>query len=255
MHERESALAEFLPARAGQTSAVITQRMVQQSNPLSAATSMCTASVAIRAGRSEDAPFLAWAILAASRGHLSKGWFDIALNQPEERCVQFLRQLTDTPTHSMWHYSRFLIAEVDGSPVAAVSAFGAADVYAISPMAITETIEKLGWPAVEQTRFWERGEYAFACTKPPLDDALVIESIATLPKYRSRGCIAALLAHALESGKVQGLIAAQITFLIGNYSAERAYLRSGFRLTNEWRHPDFEAVSGSPGLRRFVRAI
>jgi len=213
------------------------------------------AAVTIREGRREDAPFLAWAILTASRGHLSRGWFDFALSRPECECLAFLGRLAVTRTPSLWHYSCFSIAEVDGSPVAAVSALRAADAYPTSPIAIAETAEALGLPLDERARIWERGQYAFTCTIPPNDACLIIENVATLPTFRRRGCIAALLAQAVESGRAQGLHEAQITFLIGNDSAERAYLKAGFRFASESRHPDFQEIAGSPGLRRFVRAL
>jgi GNAT superfamily N-acetyltransferase len=211
--------------------------------------------VLIRKARCDDAGFLAWAILAASRGHLARGWFDVALNQSEGRCLDFLRQLTIASTLSLWHYSRFIVAEADASPVAALCAFRAADAYAISPAAITETIETLGLPISERALIWERGAYAFTCTTPPNRDSLVIENIATLPNHRRRGYTAALLAQAIEAGRAGGLAEAQITFLIGNESAERVYERAGFHLADEWRHPEFEAITQSAGLRRFVRNL
>jgi hypothetical protein len=47
----------------------------------------------------------------------------------------------------------------------------------------------------------------------------------------------------------------QITFYIGNRAAERSYIRAGFAFAEELRHPDFEAVTGSPGFCRYVRTI
>jgi len=54
----------------------------------------------IRAAVRQDADFLAWVILTASRGHLARGWFDIALNQPEGRCLEFLKRLSITAAPS-----------------------------------------------------------------------------------------------------------------------------------------------------------
>jgi translation initiation factor 4G len=60
-----------------------------------------------------------------------------------------------------------------------------------------------------------------------------------------------LIERALEDGRKQGFQEAQISFLIGNEPAERAYYKAGFRFDAERRHPDHEAACGSPGLRRF----
>lgn len=209
--------------------------------------------VNIRSAHPEDARFLAWAVLTASRGHLSRGWFDIALNRPESACLTFLTQLTLTATQSLWHYSRFLVVEEDVGAVATLSAFPAAEVYPITPIAISQAVEAAGLPSEERTLIWERGSYAFACTKPPRTGCLMIENVATLPGYRNRGYSAALLERALEIGRAQGLVAAQITFLIGNEVAERLYTKAGFCFDNEWLDPTFQAQAGSPGLRRLVK--
>ncbi len=207
----------------------------------------------IRSAREEEATFLAWVILAASRGHLEQGWFDIALSQPEEGCLEFLKRLCVTRSPSWWHYSRFLIAEIAGQPVAALSAFRAGDAYPLSQAAMEEAAESLQLSAAERAAIWRRGAYIFLCASEADDDGWTLENIATLPGYRRQGLTNALLDRALERGRAQGRPQAQITYFIGNEAAERAYRRAGFRLADERRHPDFEAVAGTPGVRRVVR--
>ena len=99
--------------------------------------------LAIRAGTPRDANFLAWVLLAASRGHLSRGWFDIALNAAESRCLEFLKHLATTQPPSWWHYSRFLVAAINAQPVAALSAFRAGEAYPLSQAAMSEVAEAL----------------------------------------------------------------------------------------------------------------
>ena len=211
--------------------------------------------MSIRTGKREDAAFLASIILTASRGHLARGWFDLALDRSETECLAFLRQLTVTEARSVWHYSRFLVAEeVGNGPVAALSAFAAVDAYPVSPIAIAEVGETLGLTSEEQAQIWDRGEYAFTCTVPP-NKVWVVENVATLPAHRRSGHTAALLERALEYGRSQGMKHAQVTFLIGNEAAERAYERVGFRLVEERRHSAFETAAGSPGLRQFVKTL
>jgi GNAT superfamily N-acetyltransferase len=211
--------------------------------------------VVIRSAVREDARFLAWAILTASRGHLPRGWFDIALDQPESGCLEFLKRLTTTTARSCWHYSRFLVAEAQAQPVSTLCTCWAADAYAVSTAALIETMETMGLPPAEQALIWERGSYLFNCTTRPDEDCWIIENIATLPDFRRHGYTAALLAQAVENGRAQGLREAQITFIIGNESGELAYKAAGFHFAHEQRHPAFEATAGAPGLRRFVRAL
>jgi len=50
-------------------------------------------------------------------------------------------------------------------------------------------------------------------------------------------------------------VQAQITFLIGNDQAERAYANAGFEFAAERRSAEFEAATGVPGLRRYVKPL
>src|SRR5258708_22602715 len=80
----------------------------------------------IRRAFPEDADSIARPILAAQRGHRPRGWFDIALNRPEPQCLSFVARIAVARTVSWWHTSQFLIAEVEGSPAAALCALPAA---------------------------------------------------------------------------------------------------------------------------------
>lgn len=213
------------------------------------------AGALIRHATPKDADFLSWALLAASRGHLSRGWFDIALNQPESDCLQFLRELTTATAPSRWHYSRFLVVESAGSPNAALCAFRAGDAYLVSPLAVTEAAQSVGLSLAEQAQLWKRGAYLFSCGTRSLDDSWVLESIATLPNHRQRGYTSMLLARAIEDGRAKGLQEAEITVVIGNVAAERTYVAAGFHCVGESLHPDFEQATGALGQRRFVRAL
>src|SRR5436305_86715 len=52
-----------------------------------------------------------------------------------------------------------------------------------------------------------------------------IENVAALPEYRRRGLVTALLNEALRQGHEHGCKLAQITTVIGNDSAQAAYLK------------------------------
>ena len=209
----------------------------------------------IRPAHREDAPFLAWCILTAGRAHLDLGWYDIALGLDESGRLEALRRLVLTEASSWWRYDRWLLAEVDGAPAAGCAAFGASE-FANSEAAITEAASSLGWTAADISEIWRRGAYVFSCAMSPDDhEAWVIENVACRPEHRGQGLVGALLEQALELGRSQGFPDAQISFVIGNAPAERAYSKAGFSLVEERRHPDFEAAVGAPGLMRFGRAL
>ncbi len=209
----------------------------------------------IRAAEQEDADFLAWAILTAARSQLDKGWFDIMLNRPESACLDYLRRLTLAPVRSWWHYSRFQVAELDGFPAAALCAFRGGEAYALSLPAMAKVARELGLGDTERHEMQRRGAYLSTCTLETEEDAWTIENVATLPRYRRRGLTNALIEHALAEAQRNGARRAQITFFIGNDAAERAYAKAGFQLDGERRHPDFEAATGVPGLRRYARNL
>ena len=123
----------------------------------------------VRSAESRDAGFLAWAILAATRSHVARGWFEVVLARPESVCLDFLRRLVLAETRSWWHYSRFYVAEVDGQPAAALCAFRAGDAYPLSGAAIAEVSKSFGWYEAEQKAMWARGSYIFTCEDWPVD--------------------------------------------------------------------------------------
>jgi ribosomal protein S18 acetylase RimI-like enzyme len=209
----------------------------------------------IRPATPGDAEFIAWTIQAAMRSHVKKGWFDIMLARPEAECLEFVRRLALAETPSWWHHSLFLIAEVDGKPASALCRFRAGDGYPLSERAMMEVVASYQWSEAELKAMWRRGAYAFTCIMPGDDNRWTIENVATLPEYRGRGLVGILIEHALEDGRRRGFTEAQITFLIGNDPAERAYTKAGFTFEAEKRHPDHEAACGSPGLRRFRREL
>jgi GNAT superfamily N-acetyltransferase len=209
----------------------------------------------IRRADPKDADFIAWAILASQRGHLPRGWFDIALGWPEPQCLAFARWIALTPSRSWWHISHFLIAEVDGTPAAALSALHAAGAARDAQSAITEVAIAAGLNVTELSAIWWRGAYSSTCWVLGDDDNWLIEHVAAHPSHRGRGLTLALLQHALAAGKAAGYKRASISFYIGNEAAERCYAKAGFVFAEEKRHPEFEALTGSPGFRRFERAI
>jgi ribosomal protein S18 acetylase RimI-like enzyme len=209
----------------------------------------------IRPARPEDADFIATNILSSQRGYLPRGWFDIALDCPEPECFAFVRRLAVASTRSWWHASRFLVAEVEGAPAAALCALPVGGNFAAAKAAIEEVAADIGLEASELSAIWRRGGYTDACWVQGDDGDWLIEHVACVPAHRGRGLVQALIAQALAAGKAAGHARASITFLIGNEAAERCYARAGFSFAEEKRNAEFEALTGAPGFRRFTRAL
>jgi ribosomal protein S18 acetylase RimI-like enzyme len=210
---------------------------------------------AIRPARPDDAGFIARNILLSQRGPRPRGWFDIALGWPEPKCLDFIERLAVARQISWWHVSQFIVAEVDGVPAAALCAMPSRGSLDMAGPALKEVGRDIGMSASDLAAMFRRGDYSDSCWIQGTDDEWLIEHVATLPEYRGRGLVQALIGHALAAGKEAGFARASISFLIGNEAAERCYAKAGFAFVEEKRDPAFEALTGAPGFRRFVRAI
>ena len=134
-------------------------------------------------------------------------------------------------------------------------ALPAAGTRAAVRSAMEEVAGATGLSATELMAIFRRGAYTANCWVQGGEGEWLIEHVATLPEYRGRGLVQALIVHALAAGRAAGFARASISFLIGNEVAERAYAKAGFAFAEEKRDPEFEALTGAPGFRRFVRAI
>lgn len=213
--------------------------------------------VSIRPARRDDADFLTWAILASTRSHLRKGWFDIAMGGSEQTSLGLIGYLTTARERSFWHYSYFLVGETDGKPVAALSVFPADEGYARSSDAMREAMARLDLSDAEQQAVWKRADYLWSCVLSSDNDPDVwaIENVATLPEHRGRGVAGALLERAVGEAQRNGARRLHITFLVGNAAAEKAYAKAGFKFRDEKRSAAFEAACSAPGLRRYTRDL
>jgi GNAT superfamily N-acetyltransferase len=208
----------------------------------------------IRPASSKDAEFLGWAIFLAARGHLARGWFDIVLQRDEAFCLAYCARLAAAEARSWWHWSLFSIAESNGKPASALCGFGDESVYMASGAAMEEASRSMGLSEAEQAQLWPRGAFILSCTTGE-EGAWTIENVATIPAQRGTGVTQALLDHELARARDVGFRRGQISFLIGNEPAERAYRKVGFTSAEEKRAPEFQAAMGVPGLRRLVREL
>jgi GNAT superfamily N-acetyltransferase len=209
---------------------------------------------AILPARTDDASFIARNILASQRGPLPRGWFDIVLQRDERFCLEFCANLAIARARSWWHSSLFSVAEVDGRHASALCGFGDEGVYRASFAAMHEACLAMGIGAAEEAELWPRGQFILSATTSEAG-AWTIENVGTLPEYRGTGVTEALLEHEFARARAAGFKRAQISFLIGNETAERAYRKVGFEFAQEKRAPDFELACGSPGLRRLARDL
>jgi ribosomal protein S18 acetylase RimI-like enzyme len=211
--------------------------------------------IQIRPAKPEDAQFLAWVILTSGRAHVKRGIWEIILGGTEEENLVFLKRLTVTRTPHLFHYMCFLIAEVDGHPVAALGGYDPKVLgYPALRQAVVEVSREMGFSGPDEAAM-KRSERVLCCIPDEVEGAWVIDSVATVPEFRRRGIVDKLLEEILEKGRKQGFHRAQINMYIGNIPAQKAYEKHEFRVLDEKRHSSFEAEIGSPGMVRLLRDL
>src|SRR3569832_189885 len=99
----------------------------------------------IRPATPDDGAILGWASVMASRSQLKRGWFEIVLQRDDAFCFEFAKYLTLAKAVSWWHWSLFLVAEVDGVVASAMCGFGTVSVYVYLMAAMSEACELLGF--------------------------------------------------------------------------------------------------------------
>jgi ribosomal protein S18 acetylase RimI-like enzyme len=210
----------------------------------------------IRGGRSDDAEFLAWVVLTASRGHLTRSLWDLIIGSDEAAGLDYLRRLAVAEPRSLYHYESFLVAEVAGERAAALCGFETRDAWKVVGDAMANVQLDLGWSAAEAAASRQLVAPIWAaCMPPDIGADFAIENVAALPEYRRRGLVNALLDEALRNASQRGCWLAQIATYIGNEAAQSAYEKSGFKVLDEKRCTEVQNILGVPGFVRLTRKL
>ena len=213
-------------------------------------------AIHIRHGRADDADFLAWVMFSASRAHLARGLWDLIIGAEQAGCLHYLRRLALAEPRSLYHYESFLVAEIDGAPAAALCGFETHGAWEIVGDAMANVQRDLGWTDMDATASYQRiAPIWTACMPSDAGADFAVESVATLPEYRRRGLIRALLDTVLQDAAQRGYRLAQITTYLGNDAAQLAYEKSGFQVLDKKHCPELETILGVPGFLRLTRAL
>ena len=213
-------------------------------------------SAIIRGGTEDDAGFLAWVMLAASRSHGQRGTWDVMIGGDDACCLEYLRRLALTGPGTLCHHDSFLVAEIDGKPAAGLGTFHLAEGgWTAVGQAMAKVQYDLGWTAADVDASQARLAPVLACMPPDAGADWGIEFVATLPQFRRRGLVDALMRQAIQRGIDRKCSLAQIQILIGNEPAQKAYEKVGFVVHDERQSSEFQAAMGSPGFRRLLRKL
>lgn len=198
-----------------------------------------------------DAPLIAWVQVEASRSGTPLGFWDLALPGADEPRMGLIADLATSAKEHFAHISGFLVAELDGHAVGALSGYSpTAKKLGHFVGALNQVLERNGWSEAHRRLLPFRIGPCMSCFSDSPEDRWIVEWVALLPDARGKGIAAELLGAILERGRAAGFRKAQISYLIGNAPAQRAYERVGFYEVDSKRDPQFEAIFGSPGTVR-----
>lgn len=208
----------------------------------------------LRQATQRDSEFIAWAMLAASRAHLSRGVWDLVIGSDDIGCIDYLQRLAVAEPRSLCHFENFVIADVDGRPAATLCTFDPREGgWATVATAMSNVQRDLRWSDSDDAASQGRTAAVWRCLLPEIGADWIIENVATLPTFRGHGLAQQLLEHVMVIGTKRGCKLAQVTTYIGNTRAERTYRRAGFAFMDEKQCADLLIVLGAPGFVRFVR--
>jgi translation initiation factor 4G len=204
----------------------------------------------------EHIPFIAWVVNAATRSHMPRGMWDFVFDDDEAAIQRYLEVFAETEQLHWGHYSIFLVAEVDGTPAAALCGFFENEFGVASMIAGgREADQKIGRTPEQFAAGWERAKSIANIGRPHEPGAWVLEHVACKPEFRRRGLVEQLISAMLQRGRDRGAKTADIGVFIGNDPAQRLYEKCGFEVVDEARNAEFEAAYGSPGAFYLRRAV
>jgi translation initiation factor 4G len=209
----------------------------------------------LRPARAYEAGFLAEVLEMAGRGHLPRGAWDLVFPDSRERRVA-LEQLAGGAVPSWCHHTLFQVAARGGEPCAALVAFEPEELGDVSlgkPM--FEVFQKLAWTPERMAGVGPLLAPYLRCFPDMPAGSWIVENVGTRADQRRQGLVHALIEQALETGRRRGHSRAQISCLIGNLPAQRAYEKAGFAVVEERTDPEFERLLGAPGFSRMTRAL
>lgn len=213
-----------------------------------------SSSLSIRTAQPEDIPFLVWVMETAGRSGQEYGFLDAIVPESTEERHELAAQMAITEPRSVFHYSGFLIAEIDGLPVGGVSGYYTPEIHSGHfRQVFAKVLDLRCWSESRRAEMMERISTFDGCFPGLLDDAWVVEWMAVRPEYRRMGIMNELMKAIIAKGlNTTPCKIIQITVFVGNALAYNTSIKAGFMYFDEVCSPEFERMFIAKGLMRLV---
>lgn len=212
-------------------------------------------SIVIRRAREEDAGDIAYLAYLAGKSHAMISVYDLMFpgpSGPKRERLGVMQKLLSTQVASWFHFSKFLVTEFDGRVASCLSVF---DHEEAANRLLASSLVEIGWTEEDFSRMREGLEPVLKVKPPTPEGNWVFENVATHPDFRRRGLTRMLLEEGIEMGRSRGLERAQISIIMGNEPALRAYEKVGFKVAREYTDESFEELFGYPGMVRMEMTL
>ncbi|MDD3719452.1 MAG: GNAT family N-acetyltransferase [Actinomycetota bacterium] len=199
-----------------------------------------------------DAPEVARLMYLAGKSHIDTSIYDVMFPGGMEERLGKLAALFTAGTRSWYHYSHYLVGEVDGRVAGSLCGFNELE---SGGALLRDALIEIGTDRAEGKAMNARMQPFYRVNPRHYEDSWVIEHVAVFPEFRGRGVIASLLREIIARGRERGFRCAELNMLDGNAAALAAYHSAGFVVVEENADEEFMELFGSPGMLRLYMEL
>lgn len=182
-----------------------------------------------RKATTADIPFLIEGIIASEKSGTYILSYARIFSISEAEVVALITQIMEEEIENQeWNPGSFVIAEMEGKPVACLSAWiegqGGTGSGILKAQAMSYFLGNVWAQSIEKLKL------VASVQIPRLTDCLQLENIYTAPEYRGKGIAGRLIEFAIENAKVAApdLQQAEIQLMANNTAAVVSYTKCGF---------------------------
>ncbi len=206
----------------------------------------------IRDAHMSDATDIAKLSYLAGQSHVQVSIFDLMVSGPygmtDER-IENMAKIVAAEAPSWMSYRHYHVVEAGGKVASGLETFMPEEA---GNRQFGDALKEAGWSVKDIMEMAARMRVWFKVDPGREPGYLIVENVATYEEYRGNGFTSELLAQAIATGRDEGHKGLQLTVLLGNEPAIRAYEKAGFAMVKTMEGKKFEKVFSSPGVGQML---